>query len=183
MEYILYHYCLSNIFQHEYYKGGVEVVGARYTEHLGPPLNWWEQLLANWKCTKSGKKKTAERTLPLECPPKERNMWNIDCVPFPVSIVLYYLCSCWSFFFFTELPQGQFSLVVAISVRLRLCLSVPSWLNVDYAQMLRVSVFCHKIDFICLRFDTLNFFERLVTPINKGWMSSQYLTNRFPRQK
>ena len=60
------------------------------------------------------------------------NFENLECVPI--------------LGFFTDLPQGRFSLVVAMSVCLSVCLSVPLRLIVDYAQTVRVLVFCHTID-------------------------------------
>ena len=47
-------------------------------------------------------------------------------------------------------PQCRFSLVVAMSICLSVCVFVPSRLIVNYAQTVRISVFCHIID--CISF-------------------------------
>ena len=46
--------------------------------------------------------------------------------------------------------RGQFSLLVGMSVCLCVCVFVPLQLIVDYAQRVRVLVFCHKIYFISI---------------------------------
>ena len=51
--------------------------------------------------------------------------------------------------FFTDSAQGQFSLVVAISVNLPVCVFVSSkQLIIDYAQTITSSVFCLRIEYM-----------------------------------